>query len=241
MVELASAPYDHDGIPLVPASVVSIDAELDAEYMVTAQVVPASPISSISEGNSPPGRVSSISSASENSHSFTYDENEQVQHESMSMAAIEERKRTYGAGAAGAVIGLFFGGPIVSLIFGIGGLYYARKQGATGDVARAIGDVALVAREKWMEVDSKHHIVEKSKAAAKDAIHKLKESDRKHRLKRKIFKTVRYCWNGILDYVERHQLVDRGVQKLQKLADAVSERRIENEREDSLRRRNVPC
>jgi len=89
-----------------------------------------------------------------------------------------QKARIYGAGAAGTVVGVLFGGGIVlGSLVGIATAYSATRDDAAGDVARAMGDVALTARDKARELDKEHHLLKKSKVAANDALEKVKEID----------------------------------------------------------------
>jgi hypothetical protein len=207
MVELASAPYDDDSIPFVMASVVYIDAELSEDSIVTAEVVPVSPDNSAhSSGGIPPFTVDPFPSEREAS---TEPDPYMVTTEQVPQQQDEETKRNVAAGTAGAVIGLFIGGPVISLVLGLGTAYYVKQPGAAGDLARALGDVALVARDKFREVDSEHHIIEQSRAAAKEALQKLQEADRRQGARDKLGRFAVYCWRSTLDFVERHNLVER--------------------------------
>jgi hypothetical protein len=140
-----------------------------------------------------------------------------------------ERQRTVGAGAAGAVMGLLVGGPVLSVIFGFGTAYYTKHEGATGDLARALGEVALVARDKFQEIDNKHHLVQKGQDAAEEAIRRMQEADRRHHGREKFFRFVAYCWETTLSFVERHRLVERGYDQLQKLLTHVAQKIREHE------------
>lgn len=233
MVELASAPYDYYDIPFVSASVVSIDAELSEDTIVTAEAIhdDSSPLSSITTTND---RESSIPE-DQSSRSFPtsyHNESEgngdnDHQHQQQNVPTPDEAResqRTIGAGAAGAIMGLLVGGPVLSIVFGFGTVYYTKQEGATGDLARALGEVALVARDKWKEVDSKHHIVDQSREAANEAMHRMQEADRRHHGREKFFKFVAYCWKSTLQFVEQHQLVDKGCDQIKILAEKLSEK-----------------
>mmetsp|Transcript_14546 Transcript_14546/g.24127 ORF Transcript_14546/g.24127 Transcript_14546/m.24127 type:complete len:166 (-) Transcript_14546:334-831(-) len=87
---------------------------------------------------------------------------------------------TLGAGVAGGVLGLLIGGPILSILTGFGIAYATKQQGAAGDAARAVGQLALEAKQKAQEVDRKHNLVQKGQIAASEAWEKAKETDRKH-------------------------------------------------------------
>ena len=238
MVELSEAPYDQDGIPMVTAAVVCIDGELWDHTLVTAEAIPTSPASTITSlspnpaiiGREPPPfpdyqrsesfarRVSEDPSyTSENDHQNTISQEER------------ERQRTVGAGAAGAVMGLLVGGPVLSLIVGFGSAYYTKHEGATGDLARALGEVALVAKEKFQEIDNKHNLVHKSQEAAQEAIRRMQEADRRHHGREKFFRFVTYCWETTWSFVERHRLVERGYEHMQKLLAHVARKIQEHE------------
>lgn len=73
-----------------------------------------------------------------------------------------DQSKTFGAWAAGIVIGFLVGaGPSLSMAFGIGAAYYSQQEeGLAGDVARAFGDVALLSHEKFVQVNEKHNLME---------------------------------------------------------------------------------
>jgi hypothetical protein len=227
MVETLTYVYDHEEIPLVHASMVSIDAELYPEVDVTfAHAIPSPPIGMASSSISSP-TVSISSSASPTSQDSPQAQGERNGNGESSVAP-QELERTIGAGAAGAVLGLLLGGPFFAIVLGFGSVYYCKLEGATGDAARALGDVALVAREKARQVNQKHHIVDRSKVAATDAIHRIQEADRNHEFKTKLRKFPKYCWTSTLEFAQRHRLVDRGSEKLKKLLDILVEKMTEH-------------
>lgn len=80
-----------------------------------------------------------------------------------------EHDRMVASGTAGAVVGLLIGGPFLAAIAGFGSAYATQKEGVAGDATRALGEVALTAKEKARELNSKHHIVDKSKQVAGEA------------------------------------------------------------------------
>jgi hypothetical protein len=226
MVESLSYVYDHEDIPLVHASMVSIDAELYPEVEATfAHAIPSPSIGMASSSISSP--TTSISSSAPQgpppSQSSPQAQEERSDNDE-SFVAPQERERTVGAGAAGAVLGLLLGGPFFALVLGFGSAYYCKQQGVTGDTARALGDVALVARDKARQVNQKHHIVDRSKVAATDAIHRIQEADRNHEFKTKLQEYSKYCWKSTLEFAQRHRLVDRGSEKLKQLVDMLVEK-----------------
>lgn len=124
----------------------------------------------------------------------------------------EEHARMVGAGVLGGVVGLLLAGPIFGLLLGFGTAYATNKDGAAGDAARAVGDVALVAKTKAREVDNKHQLVEKSKVAANHAWERAKELDRRHRVLEKAKDFVQFTWLKILEINREHRVLERAVE-----------------------------
>jgi len=72
-----------------------------------------------------------------------------------------DSSKTFGAWAAGIVLGFVVGaGTSLSMAFGFGAAYYSSQEGVAGDVARAIGDVALVSHAKFVQVNEKHKLID---------------------------------------------------------------------------------
>jgi hypothetical protein len=76
--------------------------------------------------------------------------------------AESDHDRMVSAGVASGVMGLLMAGPFFGLLLGFGTAFAFDKDGTAGDAARAIGDVALVAKNKAVEVDAKHNLVKKT-------------------------------------------------------------------------------
>lgn len=108
-----------------------------------------------------------------------------------------EHDRMVGAGVASGVVGLLMGGPFLGMLLGFGAAYCTNKEGAAGDAARAVGDVALVAKSKAQEVDEKHNLVTKSKIAASQAWERAKEVDRSHNVLQKSKDFVVFSWEKV--------------------------------------------
>lgn len=119
--------------------------------------------------------------------------------------------RRAGAGIASGVVGLLVGGPIVAAILGFGAAYAADQEGATGDAARAVGDLALQARDRAKEIGQKHDVASKTQAKAAEVWEKAQEADRRHRIleRSKNVAVSSFCWT--VDFVKRHRLIERGV------------------------------
>lgn len=127
-------------------------------------------------------------------------------------AESDEHNRMVSAGVASGVMGLLMGGPFFGILLGFGTAYAFDKDGAAGDAARAVGDVALVAKEKAVEVDAKHNIVEKTKIAANNVWERCKEVDRKHNVLEKTKGFVVFSWTKMLEINREHRVLERAVE-----------------------------
>lgn len=124
-----------------------------------------------------------------------------------------EKTRMIASGSAGAVIGLLLGGPFFAALAGFGSAYATQhKDGAIGDISRAMGDVALHTREKALEIDEKHQVVENAKLALANAWEQAKELDRQHHILDKVKEFLIFSWREAVDFTRRHRLLERGVE-----------------------------
>jgi hypothetical protein len=114
-----------------------------------------------------------------------------------------------GAGVAAGVVGLVLGGPVVAILFGFGAAYATNTNGATGDAARALGEVALVAKEKARELEEKHHLVDKTKVAAIECLERIKEANRKHHFVKKIKKMIVWTFKSTIQFAQKRQLSEQ--------------------------------
>jgi hypothetical protein len=123
-----------------------------------------------------------------------------------------EKTRMAAAGVAGAVVGSLLLGPFLGVIAGFGSAYATQKPGAAGDIARALGEVALVTRDKAREIDQQHHLVSKSKRAIADVWERTKELDRQHRILDRIKDFLFFSCREIVDFTLRNRLLEKGVE-----------------------------
>ena len=161
---------DDDVVPLVQASLVSIDAEPVVDAIRTEYRV-------IDEYNLDDSDFSSESNNSifccttellvEEDIPVTAEPNwsqdNQQQQQQQQRQDVDQQSRTIGAWASFSVLGFLMGGPSLSMIFGIGAAFCSQQEEGVfaGDVARAIGDVAIFSRQKCMHIDQKYSIVDK--------------------------------------------------------------------------------
>lgn len=136
----------------------------------------------------------------------------------------EVKRRMVASGTTGAVVGFLFGGPILSALLGFGAAYVSKKQGPTGDAARALGDVGVSIRDKAVEIDEKHRVVERSTKAANDAWESAKKYDQQHHVLDKAWDFAVKGWQSFVSYVEKNRLLERGVEGVGKGYEYVAEK-----------------
>lgn len=214
MVELQESPYDSDFIPFAEASLVTFDDELSSDPVTEPAAESISALSSI--GTSPvwdlPTEVDANTTPLTPTTNTRSPQQEQQQPQQQ-----EERSVRKAAAAGGAVVGLFMGGPVVSLILGVGAHHYSKKEGATGDCARAVGEIALVTRDKFRQVNDRHHLVDKGKEAAVRTLNRMNREERKRKRRERLGYFVSHCYALTLDFVYRHRLIERGSEQVKKL------------------------
>jgi hypothetical protein len=74
------------------------------------------------------------------------------------------------------------------------------------------GDVALLANDKFKEVNNKHQIVEKSKVAAQDAWEKAKQLDRRHHILERATDFVVWSWESLKEINRKHRVLERMIE-----------------------------
>jgi hypothetical protein len=107
------------------------------------------------------------------------------------------------SGITGAVIGLLIGGPIIGAIAGFGSAYAVRKDGAAGDAARALGEVALSVQATGQEWEEKHHVWRDTKRTIQHADSKVAIQART---------LVAKGWKSAVELIRQHNLLERGVE-----------------------------
>lgn len=167
-----------DDYPLVPAIVVDSNLEPSREIVTEFVVIDdyfgndSNSPDLLSESNNSTYSTSTVSTqnvdyADSNRNHSLPQENHQIHlQEDFTPNNVRHSKvdssQTLGAWAAGIVLGFVVGvGPSLSMVFGIGAAYYSsQEESVVGDVARAIGDVALMSHAKFVQVNEKHKLVD---------------------------------------------------------------------------------
>jgi hypothetical protein len=209
MVELQSSQYDTEYIPFVSA--VSIDDEfLPLETTIAT--------------------VQSVSSATADGSFAAPSQSQDYFSPEASPSQQQQNNRIRnGAAVGGAVLGLLLGGPFFSVVLGIGAAHYSKQEGATGDCARALGEVSLVAKDKFTTLNERHHLVDKGRDAAVNIQEQLHTVDREHKIQEKLYRIVRQCWTRTFDFVEQHHLIERGSEKFKVFLDKLSKNVAEHQ------------
>jgi len=96
---------------------------------------------------------------------------------SASSRGLDKKKtaRMIGAGLAAGVATLALG-PVVAIVAGVGVAIGTRHDGVAGDTCRALGDVALFARDKATAVNQQHHVVTTVKDKLGKGLHTVMET-----------------------------------------------------------------
>jgi hypothetical protein len=87
----------------------------------------------------------------------------------------DENTRQVGAGVLTAVVAAPILGPFLAVVAGVAAAYGSTQPGSAGDACRAAGDVAMMAKDKAVEVNQKHNIVDNTSNGAKGVIAKLQD------------------------------------------------------------------
>jgi hypothetical protein len=131
--------------------------------------------------------------------------------ESSSNTHHSPNEKMVASGTTGAVLGFLFGGPILSALLGFGAAYVSKTNGAPGDAARALGDVGVSVKKTAIEVDEKHHIVEKSTKVASSAWDGAKQYDQKHN----VLDTTKHFavanWQSFVHFIHERRILQKGV------------------------------
>jgi len=226
MVELQASVYDgEENIPFVNASIVTIDDELSDDPIVVPLAETLSVTSASNHGSTqavyetpPVLDISMQTRESSEGTASSLNDPSMTEADSSSQPNIPK-----AAAAGGAVMGLFLGGPLLSFVLGVGGLHYSKQDGAVGDCARALGEVALVAKEKFQQVNDRHHLVDKGKETASRTWDRMQQADREHKIQEKVGYLVSHCYAVTLDFIYRHNLIERATDKFKKFVHCLTE------------------
>jgi hypothetical protein len=189
-----------------PSNIPTADSNNDDEIVDAAVEVASNPSSST-------GSTPSVIFLSDSTATRVFQPDTEP---TMAMPPLEsnqgEDRAMVASGVAGMVVGLLLFGPIVGAIVGFGTAYATKTEGPAGDIARAMGDIARAIGDKAIELDQKHHLVEKSKDVVVAGWEKAKALDQEHQILVKVKDFVVFSWKETVEFTRRHRLLERGVQ-----------------------------
>lgn len=125
----------------------------------------------------------------------------------------EEEPTAVVSGVAGAVVGTLVLGTLPGVIVGFYAAYVHGQPGAAGDISRALGEIALVAREKAIVVDRKHNLVARTKVALAEAWERAKLLDRQHHIIRRIKDFAKFSLTMTLHFIRRNSLLENNTKQ----------------------------
>jgi hypothetical protein len=108
------------------------------------------------------------------------------------------------SGVAGAVLGTLVLGTLPGVIAGFYAAYVHNDDGAAGDISRALGEVAIVIREKAVMIEARHHVVDKTMVVLQQAFGLAMELNRRHRIAHKMQRFAEFAWALTLDYIRKN-------------------------------------
>ena len=148
----------------------------------------------------------------------------------------EASQETWCAGIAGGVVGTLIAGPVVGLVAGGAAAYYSQRDGAAGDITRAMGEVAQTTGAKAKELNEKHNLIDKSKEAADAAWKKVKEINQKHHVADRSKVAAASVWESLKELEKQHNVANKlkeiallCFQQIVKLAEYTANRLRESE------------
>ena len=122
-----------------------------------------------------------------------------------------QKARVAASLTAGCILGCLLGGPVCAILGGFGSAYAAKNtEGAMGDCARSVGDVALATKSKALEMEEKHKIIQNTKQVTANVWENTKEMERQHHVCEKAKDAILYSTKTAVDFTVKHRLIERG-------------------------------
>ena len=136
----------------------------------------------------------------------------------------EADKVMVGAGILGGVLGCFVCGPVMACVAGVGCAYGTTQPSHAGDAARSMGHLALSCRSKAIEIDEKHHLVQKARTAACTCWKTSKTFVDEHQVVERTGSCLSGTWGGIKKMNQDYRIVDRSWQGLASTMNMVNDK-----------------
>ena len=115
-------------------------------------------------------------------------------------------EQVIGASVTTALLAGLLGGPICAVVAGCGTAALACQEDGRfmGDTARAVGQVALTARDQAKEINQKHRVLHKVKRALRRTWHKARKVEKEHALIKRTQTVAVYRMNEAGQYLLVH-------------------------------------
>ena len=108
------------------------------------------------------------------------------------------------SGVAGAVVGTLVLGTLPGIMAGLFAAYAHGQSGTAGDISKALGEIALITREKALAIDRKHNLVARGKVALTGAWENAKDLDRQHHVVQRLKEFSMFAWTMTLHFIRRN-------------------------------------
>eukprot|EP00553_Chaetoceros_curvisetus_P015160 CAMPEP_0204644146 /NCGR_PEP_ID=MMETSP0718-20130828/1259_1 /ASSEMBLY_ACC=CAM_ASM_000674 /TAXON_ID=230516 /ORGANISM="Chaetoceros curvisetus" /LENGTH=182 /DNA_ID=CAMNT_0051665611 /DNA_START=47 /DNA_END=595 /DNA_ORIENTATION=- len=148
---------------------------------------------------SPPVVATPVSSLRTEDHSF-----QQASSDTRTTDLPTDNNRQIGAGIVAALITLPLFGPFIAAVAGVAAAHGTTQDGAAGDICRAASDVAMTAKDKAIEMDKKHDIVNRSKENARDFVNNVRKGDT-HNLLEKIGERLQEVFKVVGQFFDKNR------------------------------------
>ncbi len=117
-----------------------------------------------------------------------------------------KNERMIGAGVTAAAASLMCG-PIIAAVVGYGTAYGTTQPGTAGDICRAIGDTGLYIRDKAVELNQRHQILEKTKEGAKETAEKARNPETRKQIVQNTKNVLSSAWVNLREFENKHNLL----------------------------------
>eukprot|EP00546_Thalassionema_frauenfeldii_P020969 CAMPEP_0178903832 /NCGR_PEP_ID=MMETSP0786-20121207/5367_1 /TAXON_ID=186022 /ORGANISM="Thalassionema frauenfeldii, Strain CCMP 1798" /LENGTH=242 /DNA_ID=CAMNT_0020575229 /DNA_START=634 /DNA_END=1362 /DNA_ORIENTATION=+ len=136
-------------------------------------------------------------------------QNDSYYHNLLSSDDNEDDDREMASTLFSVLLGSWWFGPVGGIFLGAGTAYTVQQSTVMGDVSRAIGDVALFAGSKMIELNRNHKVLKRSRESLQQILRYLVDFNRRHMV---FIKGKRMAVLGLketLEYARRHQLAEK--------------------------------
>jgi len=135
----------------------------------------------------------------------------------------EDYSRAVGSAVVVGLITLPFHFVIATVAAGSAAYASRNQDGLAGDICRAAGDVALAARDKAVEVNAEHNIMERAKTRTGEAFEYAQEENNRHGYVQRFKIGIKQAWQKVRAFETQHHLVARSARAISSIVKAAAE------------------